>query len=135
LKRAVALLAAVFAACAARADGFMPQAKDVRLQTIRKAQGEMNWPFVADEGFLSCVPGGGERLVYFVPKGAPGENVFAINLNTNVMAMALINIGRGDAFRPYANFEDLIGRLSPYITMGKRLCDQPAGTVVPESSL
>lgn len=132
---ALALLATAFAASPASADGFVPQAKDVRLQTIRKAQGETNWPFVADEGFLSCVPSIGERLVYFVPFGEDDENEPPVNLNTNVMTMALVNIGRGGTFRPFANLEELIKRLSPYITMGKRLCDQPAGAVVPESSL
>lgn len=82
-----------------------------------------------------CAPSLGQRLVYFVPQGPDGENEYPVALDSNLMSMAVVNMGRGNAFRPYANFEELTNRLSPYITMGKRLCDQPAGTVIPESSL
>lgn len=122
-------------ASAADADPVVPEAGDFRVQTIRKAQGEDNWPFLALEGFLMCAPSLGQRLVYFVPKGTDGENEYPVALDSNLMSMAVVNMGRGNAFRPYANFEELTNRLSPYITMGKRLCDQPAGTVIPESSL
>ncbi|KQR34011.1 hypothetical protein ASF91_08735 [Rhizobium sp. Leaf155] len=130
-----ALLAAVCMASAADAGPVVPEAGDFRVQAIRKVQGEDNWPFLAEEGFLMCAPSLGQKLVYFVPKGADGENEYPVALDSNLMSMAVVNIGRGNAFRPYANFEDLTNRLSPYITMGKRLCDQPAGTVIPESSL
>ncbi|MGV1917576.1 hypothetical protein [uncultured Agrobacterium sp.] len=135
MKIPAALLAAASMASAADAGPVLPEAGDFRVQTIRKVQGEENWPFLAQEGFLMCAPSLGQRLVYFVPKGPDGENEYPVALDSNLMSMAVVNMGRGNAFRPYANFEELTNRLSPYITMGKRLCDQPAGTVIPESSL
>lgn len=132
---ATVLLSATLGSSPLTVNNIVPEAGDFRVQTIRKAQGEADWPFTADEGYLMCAPSMGQKLVYFVPKNAEGENEYPINIDTNFMAMAIINVGRSDAFRAYANYEDLIKRLSPYVTMGKRLCDQPAGTVIPESSL
>ena len=37
--------------------------------------------------------------------------------------------------RAYDNFEQLLKRLIPYVTMGKRLCNQPPGTNVSGSEL
>jgi hypothetical protein len=42
--------------------------------------------------------------------------------------MAIANMGRQAAFQPFDDFEQLLKRVGPYIEMGKRLCDQPAGT-------
>jgi hypothetical protein len=113
----------------------VPEAGDFRVQEIRRSKGEDNWPFIAEKGLLMCAPSLNQRLVYFVPVNADGEDEYPINIDANLMSMAIVNIGRGDAFRPYDDFEQLAKRLSPYVTMGKRLCDQPAGTVLPESSL
>ena len=131
----IALLAATFAASPAQANTLVPEVSDFRVQTIAKAQGEDNWPFTAHKGLLMCAPSLGQKLVYFVPENAQGDNDYPIHIDTNPMAMAVVNIGRGSGFAPFANFEELMNRLSSYITMGKRLCDQPAGTVIPESSL
>ncbi|NTJ44057.1 hypothetical protein G6L28_15760 [Agrobacterium larrymoorei] len=130
-----ALLASSFAASTLPAEGLVPGASDFRVQKLERAQGETNWPFTARKGLLMCVPSLSNKLVYFVPENDRGENEYPVNIDSNAMSMAMVNIGRGGAFRPFADFEELMNRLSPYITMGKRLCDQPAGTVVPESSL
>ncbi|UHS62926.1 hypothetical protein HRR99_12375 [Agrobacterium vaccinii] len=113
----------------------VPEAEDFRVQTIRKAQGERDWPFVAHKGMLLCAPAMGEKLVYFVAENDEGEQEEPVLLDVNPMMMAVVNLGKIKVFQAFTDINELMGRLYPYVTMGKRLCDQPAGTIVPESSL
>ncbi|MGV1872790.1 hypothetical protein [Agrobacterium rosae] len=135
MRAAAAILAAAFAASPAQANKLVLEEKDFRMQTIRKAQGEANWPFAATEGVLLCAPVIGDKAVYFVGTTEGGGQQEPVILNTNPMMMAVINLGKTKVFRDFTTVDELMGRLYPYITMGKRLCDQPAGTIVPESSL
>jgi len=130
-----ALLAAMFATAPAASEKLVPEVGDFRIQTIRKAQGEESWPFVEREGMLLCAPVTGDKLVYFVAENEDGEQEPPVLLDVNPMMMAVINLGRTKVFRAFTSIDELMNRLYPYITMGKRLCDQPAGTIVPESSL
>lgn len=114
---------------------FIPEARDFRTQKIRRLHGEADWPFTADKGLMLCAPSWQDRLVYFVPEGANGEQQAPLALDYGIAAITLINIGRASAFRPFDNFEQLIKRLAPYIAMGKQLCDQPAGTDLPDNAL
>ncbi|WHA41609.1 hypothetical protein [Agrobacterium larrymoorei] len=130
-----ALLAAAIATAPTQVNKLVLEEKDFRMQTIRKAQGEVNWPFVASEGILLCAPVIGDKAVYFVGTKEDGGQEEPIILSVNPMMMSIINMGKARIFRDFTTIDELMGRLYPYITMGKRLCDQPAGTVVPESSL
>ena len=58
------------------AGSIIPEPDDFRFQTIRKATGEKNWPFVAESGMLGCAKMLGERVVYFVP-GEDGTAMLA----------------------------------------------------------
>ncbi len=132
---AAALLAAAIATSPTQVNKLVLEEKDFRMQTIRKAQGEVNWPFVASEGILLCAHVIGDKAVYFVGNKQDGGQDEPVVLNANPMMMSIINMGKARIFRDFTTIDELMGRLYPYITMGKRLCDQPAGTVVPESSL
>ncbi|CUX45482.1 MULTISPECIES: hypothetical protein [Rhizobium/Agrobacterium group] len=117
------------------AGSFVPEAGDFRSQQIRRMQGERDWPFVAEKGLLLCAPSLMEKLVYFVGEKENGEQDEPFAIDTDMMAVAIINMGRASALKPFDNFEQLLKRLSPFVAMGKRLCDQPAGSVLPENSL
>ena len=130
-----ALLAAAVATAPLPVSTLVPEADDFRVQAIAKAQGEADWPFVADKGMLLCAPVIGDKAVYFVAEKEDGGQEAPVVLNINPMTMAVVNLGKTKVFRAFSSVDELMNRLYPYITMGKRLCDQPAGTVVPESSL
>ncbi|QCI96967.1 hypothetical protein [Agrobacterium larrymoorei] len=130
-----ALLAAAIATAPTQVNKLVLEEKDFRMQTIRKAQGEVNWPFVASEGILLCAPVIGDKAVYFVGTKEDGGQEEPVILSVNPMMMSIINMGKARIFRDFTTIDELMGRLYPYITMGKRLCDQPAGAIVPESSL
>lgn len=130
-----ALLAAAVATAPVQVNKLVPEVEDFRMQTIRKAQGEVDWPFAASKGILLCAPVIGDKAVYFVAEKEDGGQEEPVVLNINPMMMAVINLGKTKVFRAFASVDELMNRLYPYITMGKRLCDQPAGTIVPESSL
>ncbi len=130
-----ALLAAVVATAPLQVSKLVPEVGDFRMQTIRKARGETGWPFAANEGILLCAPVIGDKAVYFVAEKEDGGQEEPVVLNINPMMMAVVNLGKTKVFRDFTTVDELMNRLYPYITMGKRLCDQPAGTIVPESSL
>lgn len=130
-----ALLAAAVATAPLPVSTLVPEADDFRVQAIAKAQGEADWPFVANKGMLLCAPVIGDKAVYFVAEKEDGGQEAPVVLNINPMTMAVVNLGKTKVFRAFSSVDELMSRLYPYITMGKRLCDQPAGTVVPESSL
>jgi len=133
---AAALLSASMASAvpAVPVGNFIPTEKDFRTQKIHRLQGEAEWPFTADKGLLLCAPSWKNRLVYFVPVGPDGKNEAPLALDYGLATIAMINMGRASAFRSYENFEQFVKRLGPYIAMGKRLCDQPAGTDLPDSA-
>ncbi len=130
-----AFLAAVVATAPLQVSKLVPEVGDFRMQTIRKAQGETGWPFAANEGILLCAPVIDDKAVYFVAEKEDGGQEEPVVLNINPMMMAVVNLGKTKVFRDFTTVDELMNRLYPYITMGKRLCDQPAGTIVPESSL
>ncbi len=113
----------------------IPGFEDFRIQRIQRAKGEDDWPFVAEKGRLLCAPSWQKRFVYFIPDKEGGGIGYPLALDENMMMVALVNMGRGSALRPFDNLEQLVKRLSPYLAMGKRLCDQPAGSDLPDTSL
>ena len=105
-----------------------PEAGDVRLQKIQRAAGEKEWPFVAESGMLSCVKVLGDRVVYFIPDGTETDRPF--NLDVDLFAMSMVNLGMTNILAPYDDTKQLVFRLAPFVTMGQRLCDQDPGTFV-----
>jgi hypothetical protein len=132
---ALALSASIVGAVPAADGNFIPGVKDFRSQEIHRGRGEKEWPFVADRGLLLCAPSWKDRLVYFVPKDAEGASGHPFALPDNMMLLAMVNMGRKSVLQPYDSFEQLLQRLFPYIAMGKRLCDQPAGAKLQDSAL
>lgn len=110
----------------------IPEPDDFRFQSIRKAAGEQNWPFVAESGMLGCTKMLGERVVYFIP-GEDTERAY--NIDINLFAMSVANVGITDVLAPYEDSAQLLYRLVPFVTMGQRLCDQEPGTLVTEPEL
>ena len=106
----------------------IPEPDDFRFQSIRKAAGEQNWPFVAESGMLSCVRVFGDRVVYFIPDEPAASRPY--NIDIDLMSMSMVNLGRTNVLAPYDDFGQLVRRLASFVTMGRRLCDQDPGTVV-----
>lgn len=118
------------------AGDFLPGEDDVRMRTISRSQDETGWPFVAVSGVLVCVPVLMKPLVYFVaetPSGKPTAGPY--HIAEDIAGMAFANLGMTGVLKPYDNLEQLVVRLTPYIAMGKRLCNLKPGTVLPETVL
>jgi hypothetical protein len=115
------------------ASDVIPEAGDFRFQSIRKAANEKEWPFKATSGKLVCTKVLGKKAVYFIPQDV--EQVRAFHIDIDLFSMSLINLGLTGILAPYANPEQLVQRIAPFVTMGQRLCDQEPGTVVPDTEL
>jgi hypothetical protein len=107
---------------------------DFKFYTIRKAEGEKDWPFVDNEGRLACVTSLGQTLVYFFPTSA-GKQKGEVVLDVNPISVVTQYIGRKDVFLPAKSPEELIKRIAPFVAMGQMLCKQNKGPVVPGSEL
>ncbi|WP_412064086.1 hypothetical protein [Rhizobium sp. SYY.PMSO] len=112
----------------------IPGAGDFRMQVIHKARGEAGWPFAAESGTLICAKVLNKPAVYFVPKQTP-EATRAFLLDTDLLGMSLVNIGMTRVLEPYGSLEALLKRITPFVTMGRRLCAQPPGTSLSGSEL
>ncbi|NLR99582.1 hypothetical protein HGP17_22405 [Rhizobium sp. P38BS-XIX] len=111
-----------------------PGAEDFRMQVIHKAKDEAEWPFEADSGTLICAKVLNKPAVYFVPEQKP-EATRAFVLDTDLLAMAMVNMGMSNVLKPYGSLEALLTRITPFVTMGRRLCTQPPGTNLSGSEL
>ena len=120
-----AIAAVIATGGAVPASNLVPGVEDFRLQEIRRAASEGEWPFQAESGTLACTEVLGEPQVYFIPAGRDDLD----------RSMSIINLGMSDVLAPYDTFEQLLARLVPFVTMGQRLCDQEPGSVVPASEL
>jgi len=74
----------------------------------------------------------GERVVYFIPGD---EMERAYNIDINLLAMSVANLGITNVLAPYEDSAQLLYRLVPFVSMGQRLCDQEPGTFVTEPEL
>lgn len=109
----------------------LPSEGDFRMQPIERADNEREWPFTVDKGYLSCVYVTGKPTVYFTFRedaddGAAGTVV----VSTDPLQLAFVNIGRQGLFAPTSGLAELIQKVAPFESLGRRLCDQPRGTVV-----
>jgi hypothetical protein len=116
----------------------LPGPEDVRQQKISRSAAETGWPFAEDSGTLACVFVLGIRQVIFIPSSATYQaQTFGIDvpqgdvLNVTTDPLLLLSqFGKDEHFAPGMKIEDKIRRLGPYVTLGKKLCDQPKGTIV-----
>ena len=114
-----------------------PQAEDARLQVISKQPGEKQWPFAVDVGTLACVYVLGMKVVVFLPYSVtmPDEDFFdefekrddALVVTTDPLQLLVAN---AKYFVRDMSIEDKIRRMGPYVSLGKKLCDQPEGAIV-----
>ncbi|CAN7687376.1 hypothetical protein [Rhizobium sp. LjRoot254] len=115
--------------------GFVvPDASDVRFQAISRANGEKDWPFVADSGKLACVRMFPGPVVVFIPDGAAAKDRGVI-LDANPYAMMINNWGVKNVLLPYDKPEELIRRIAPFVAQGRMLCKHNDGPVVPGAEL
>ena len=129
---AVALAVATpFVLAGERSFFHIPSEEDFRLQPIERTDNEREWPFTVDKGYLSCVYVRGKPTVYFtitedVDEGAAGTVV----VSTDPIELVFVNIGRQGVFAPTSGLAELIKKVAPFENLGRRLCEQPRGTVV-----
>ena len=121
-----------------RPASFLPEPDDVRFQMIEKQAGERDWPFVETKGRLACVPSFGMRVVLFFPDMGDdlGELVEPTGVIVTTNPIQLFSDVNGNAHLvPDMSIEDKIRRLGPYVSLGKKLCDQPKGTILGPAEL
>ncbi len=117
----------------------VPEIEDFRQQFINRQAGEKEWPFAFESGLLSCVYIIGQKFVFFVPDGTPALEGEETDITADESRAAIVTTdplqlmlhsGQEKFFVPGLTIEDKIRRLGPYVSLGKRLCDHPKGTVV-----
>ncbi|MER9233295.1 hypothetical protein NKI56_14530 [Mesorhizobium sp. M0622] len=118
-----------------------PSPDEVRAQPISRAGNETEWPFSIDDGMLTCVWSGGRKIVVFFearPSGLDPDEPFqprGVIVTTNPVQLILGNMANRDLFSPAASIEERIRLVAPFVAMGERLCDQPAGARVGHGEL
>ncbi|TGQ92394.1 hypothetical protein EN851_12475 [Mesorhizobium sp. M8A.F.Ca.ET.208.01.1.1] len=118
-----------------------PTVAEVRLQPIARAGNEAGWPFSVDEGTLTCVWSGGQKVVMFF-EGRPPEldededfTPRGVIVTTDPLQLTLGNMANRDLFRAAASVEERLRLVAPFMAMGQKLCDQPAGARVGHDEL
>ncbi|QPC95082.1 hypothetical protein [Mesorhizobium sp. INR15] len=118
-----------------------PTPEEVRLQPISRAGNEAGWPFSIDEGTLACVWSAGQKVVMFFeskPDDLDEDETFkpsGVIVTTDPMQLTLGNMANRDLFRASASVEERMALVAPFVTMGQKLCDQPAGARVGHGEL
>lgn len=131
-----AMLAVPFVLAGERDFLHVPDARDIRVQTIEREARETEWPFSVERGMLACGWAGGQKITLFIEDTAEGEEPSdreaaqprRLILAVNPFDLAVQNIGFRDLFAPFDSLEQLVRRVAPYLTIARRLCDQPPGT-------
>jgi hypothetical protein len=118
-----------------------PQPDEVRVQPISRAEHEIGWPFSVDDGMLTCVWSGGRRIVVFFEDRPPdlGEDEAfqprGVIVTTDPIQLTIGNMANRALFRAADSVEERIRLVAPFVTMGQRLCDQPAGARIGHGEL
>ncbi|TPM32979.1 hypothetical protein FKO01_21955 [Mesorhizobium sp. B2-3-3] len=118
-----------------------PTPEEVRLQPISRAGNETAWPFSIDEGMLACVWSAGQKVVMFFegrPHGLDEDEDFkpvGVIVTTDPIQLTLGNMANRALFRPAASVEERLKLVAPFMAMGQKLCDQPAGAHVGHGEL
>jgi hypothetical protein len=114
-----------------------PQPEDVRFQVISKQAGEKDWPFAVETGTLACVPSFGFRVVMFFPYSVLKADEEALEEMETRGEPVIVTVdpiqllfSNAKYFAPGITIEDKIRRMGPFVSFGKKLCDQPKGAVV-----
>lgn len=114
-----------------------PQPEDVRFQVISKQAGEKEWPFAVETGTLACVPSFGFRVVMFFPYSVTMRDEEALEAMESRGAPVIVTVdpiqllfSDSKYFAAGMTIEDKIRRMGPYVSFGKKLCDQPKGAIV-----
>jgi hypothetical protein len=118
----------------------LPQAEEVRVQTISKEDNERSWPFSVDSGKLTCVWSMGQKIVFFFesPPDSVDDEDFeprGVLVTANPIDLTIGNMANRDLFAPMASVAELISRVAPYEQLGQHLCDQPPGAVIGHGEL
>ncbi|ESY79105.1 hypothetical protein X740_18685 [Mesorhizobium sp. LNHC221B00] len=119
----------------------LPSSEEVRLQPIERAGNEAGWPFSVDDGTLACVWSAGQKVVMFFegrPHGLDEDEDFeprGVIVTTDPMQLTLGNMANRALFRDATSVEERLRLVAPFMTMGQKLCDQPAGARVGHGEL
>lgn len=109
----------------------VPGVDDFRYQEIARDGREDAWPFTVDEGYLACAYVTGQPTVYFVEIAEEGEEPRATVVSTEPFMMltgAAMGHGLLAQTSSVEGMGEMIRLLGPFEALGKRLCEQPAGT-------
>jgi hypothetical protein len=118
-----------------------PSPDEVRTQPISRAKNETGWPFSVEDGILTCAWSGGQRIVAFFedrPSDLGEDETFrprGVIVTTDPIQLTIGNMANRALFRPAASVEERIRLVAPFVTLGQRLCDQPAGAHVGHGEL
>ncbi len=114
-----------------------PQPEDVRFQVISKQPGEKEWPFAVETGTLACVPSFGFRVVMFFPYSVLKADEEALEEMETMAEPVIVTVdpiqllfSNAKYFAPGITIEEKIRRFGPFVSFGKKLCDQPKGAIV-----
>lgn len=143
------IAAAILPLCAtaSQASDFFPEAYDVRMQKIEQQGGEAEWPFLANNGTLMCMRVFGMKQVIFLSgheeydsdeytDSVIGEKIAQRMVQVTVDPIQLFADFNGKKnLDPTMTIEEKIRRMAPYVALGKKLCDQPKGTILGPSEL
>ena len=111
----------------------IPGVEDFRIQAISRTGNEEEWPFGVGEGFLLCAYVLGDRVVYFATRPEGNDDGImprVIVISTNPFDLLMSSLMARDLIASYESIEQLIVRMAPFETLGRRLCDQPRGSEI-----
>jgi hypothetical protein len=134
----VAIMASMMPLWGAPLDvSIFPEPEDVRFQVISKQPGEKEWPFAVATGTLACVPSFGFRVVMFFPYSVLKADQEALEEMETRGAPVIVTVdpiqllfSNAKYFLPDMSIEEKIRRMGPFVSFGKKLCDQPRGAIV-----
>jgi hypothetical protein len=117
----------------------LPATDEVRMQSIAREDNERDWPFSVDSGNLTCVWSMGQKIVFFFesPPGGGDENFRprGVIVTANPIDLTIGNVANRTLFAPMSSVAELVGRVAPYEQVGRRLCDQPPGSIIRHGEL
>jgi hypothetical protein len=136
-RTATLALVLLLASFQTEAGALLPEPEDFRSQKIERQAGEADWPFVEQKGLLMCVKIFGIKHVQFHP-GELDEYAFdedplvdpaIVNVTTDPIQLWTDPVAN-EHLVPGMTIEEKIRRMGPYVTFGKKLCDQPKGAMI-----